>query len=144
MPSGNTVSKAPADPAGNTAAGFTLLEVIVSMVLISMVGMASYALISTNVSNLGHIKDHLDRVQLVRNALAFMEQVNPMEDKSGSSDFGPYKLHWKASLEEPKVWDRDRSYYSVGLYKTHVKINLKAKTIEEFDMLQVGYDRRTK
>ena len=126
------------------AAGFTLLEVIVSMVLISMVGMAAFALINSNVSNLGRIKDHLDRVQLVRNALAFMEEINPMDKKSGTSTLGPYRISWKAKLAVPRVRDSENSFYIVGLYKTHVTIKLKAKDVEEFDVLQVGYYRRVK
>lgn len=126
------------------AAGFTLLEVIVSMVLIATVGMAAYALISSNVSNLERVKDHLERVQLVRNALAFMEQVNPMEDKSGSTELGDYMLRWKASLVQPRVSGADNSYYVVGLYKTHVTLSLRGKVVEAFDVLQVGYYRRVK
>ncbi len=129
---------------GSSAAGFTLLEVIVSMVLISLIGMAAYALINSNVSNIGRIKDHLDRVQLVRNGLAFMEQINPMDKKTGSSELGPYRIRWKAKLVEPRVRDSDNSFYIVGLYNTNVTITLEAKEIVAFDVLQVGYYRRVK
>ena len=127
MSSGSTVNELSAHAAKTRAAGFTLLEVIVSMVLISLVGMAAYALINSSVANLGHIKEHLDRVQIVRNALAYMEQVNPMDDKSGTAELGPYKVHWKAEIVQPKVWNKNDSYYEVALYKTHVTVKEKGK-----------------
>ena len=126
--------------------GFTLLEAIVSLVLIATVGIALLDWINTNFMILQRVESVQTRTDAVRNALVFMETVNPLENQQGSEDVGMYQFSWSA---EPVILPKDgvsphggyKSLYQIGLYDTTVEIKLKATNalIARFTLRQVGY-----
>ncbi len=123
--------------------GFTLLEALVAMLLIATIGMATFDWINSSLGSLGRVQAHHLRQQAIRNALAFMEQVNPMEHPTGERKMGPYSIRWESRLTEPAKdgsgYPAGISLYKLGLYDTHIRIDINEKNIAEFDLRQVGY-----
>jgi len=123
--------------------GFTLLEAMVAMILIATVGMASFDWINSSLQSLTRVEGHRLRQEAVRNALAFMETVNPMENPAGETRMGPYAVRWNARLTEPAKDGVGHpfgvSLYRLGLYDTHVEIRADNKLMTDFDLRQVGY-----
>lgn len=126
-----------------TERGFTLLEALVSMLLIATAGMASFDWINSSLENMERIEAHHQRQQAVRNVLAFMESVNPAENPSAEIKMGPYTVQWDSRPAEPTKegagYPLGLSLYRVGLYDMHVKVNINDKKIAEFDVRRTGY-----
>lgn len=125
--------------------GFTLLEAIVSLVIITSVGMALFSWINSNLAILQRVKDVQQRMEIMRNTLVFMEQVNPAEKANGQESMGNYKIAWQSRIIEPLKegvsTTNDISLYEVGLYDTVVTITLvdNKSVVNQFTLRQVGY-----
>ena len=123
--------------------GFTLLEAIVALVLIASAGIALYGWINANLISLSRVQAIRQRDAAIRNALAFMDTVNPMQTPQGKQVIGPYSLEWVAALLKPAVDGVGRtggqSLFQVGLYETQVKVTDQNATSFEFSIRQVGY-----
>jgi len=126
-----------------TDRGFTLLEALVSMLLIASVGMASFDWINSSLENMERIEAHHLRQQAIRNALIFMETVNPTENPGGEIKMGHYTVQWNSSSAEPTKdgagYPFGLSLYRIGLYDMHVKIDINDKEIAKFDVRRTGY-----
>lgn len=116
--------------------GFTLLEAIVALVLIATTGMALLDWINTNLITLQHVQQAQQRNEATRNALAFMETVNPLENPQGEETIGMYTISWDAQEIELKG---DTKLYQIGLYETKVKISLKDTLLAKFNLHQIGF-----
>jgi len=97
-------------------AGFTLLEAIVAMVLISGAGMALFTWINQNISSLHRILESNARAEATTNVLEYMTRVNPMLTPEGSTDLESYRLRWIAKQEgEPR--DGNSAPFGINLYQ---------------------------
>ncbi len=123
--------------------GFTLLEAIVSLVIITSVGMALFNWINSNLAILQRVQFSQQRIEATRNALVFMTQVNPAEKMRGKETLGTYEIVWQSQVIEPPKegvsTTKDMSLFEVGLYDTVVTINLKNSVLNQFTLRQVGY-----
>lgn len=130
----------------NRQAGFTLLEAIVAMVLISGAGMALFSWINTELSSVSRLQQSNARAEATVNAVEYMQAVNPMLKPEGSADFSVFHLQWK-SKEATEVLDgvsypRGISLYQVALYDTEIKVShVDGKPWFSFTLRQVGYKR---
>jgi general secretion pathway protein I len=127
----------------NHTFGFTLLEAMVAMLLIATVGMAVFDWINSSLDTLLRLQEHHLREQAVRNALSFMETVNPMEKPRGETVMGECIIRWDSQLTEPEKdgvgHPAGVSLYRLGLYHTHIKIETNGNQIAELVLHQVGY-----
>ena len=123
--------------------GFTLLEAIVALVLIATTGIALFDWINANLNSLRHIQQSQQRHEATRNALAFMETVNPYKNPQNEQTIGIYKISWEA--QEVKTQKDDTSIlkrmgiFEVGLYETEVTVMVKDTLLTRFTLRQVGY-----
>ena len=121
--------------------GFTLLEAIVALVLITTTGMALLSWINTNLITLQRVQQAQQRHEAIRNALAFMETVNPLESPQGEETVGIYIFHWQArAIELPKD---GKGLYQLALYDTDIEVFFhqpqKQALIAQFTLRQVGF-----
>jgi len=123
--------------------GFTLLEALVAMVLISTMGMAVYGWINSSLQTLVRVEEHALQDAMVRNALAYVETVNPMASRSGEATIGPYIISWNSHPLEPEKdgvgYPLGVSLFRVGLYDVHVTVKTEHGEQAEFNVRQVGY-----
>jgi general secretion pathway protein I len=117
--------------------GFTLLEAIVALLLITTTGIALLAWINTNLLSLTHLQQVQQRQEAMRNALAFIQTINPLEKPQGEETIGIYTFHWEA---QPVILPRDgKGLYQIGLYNTTVEVKMEQKLVAQFNLRQAGF-----
>ena len=128
--------------------GFSLLEAIVALVLIATTGIALFDWINTNFISLRHIKQSQQRQEATRNALVFMETVNPQKSPQGEQTVGIYTFKWEAQiLKAPKMGRSTLGHpglFQISLYETEVTVQIKENFLTRFTLRQVGYKQMYK
>lgn len=123
--------------------GFSLLEAIVALVLLSTVGMALFSWINTSLIGLNRAQAVITRTQTIQNALSAMEQINPAEAESGEMQVGNMEIEWYTEIVEPLQdgvgYPLGTGLYQIGLYDTHVTVKQEDKEQVSFVIRQVGF-----
>jgi general secretion pathway protein I len=108
--------------------GFTLLEAIVALVILSISGLALYGWIATNLQNLQRLEAAQERAYLTRTLLQFAATLNPMLKPDGKADLGGYAVSWQSQAVQGPVdgvsLTGGKSLYQVGLYQVELQIRL--------------------
>ncbi|MBS0226981.1 MAG: hypothetical protein JSS25_11645 [Proteobacteria bacterium] len=124
-------------------AGFALLEAIVALAILAAAGLALFAALTQSLRMVDRADSARERVQLMRNALAMIDTINPMERESGSAEIGEYTLTWHATPLEPPQDGANGTLapglYLVGLYKVDCKLTLRGARVQDFSVRQAGY-----
>ncbi len=127
----------------NNQSGFTLLEAVVALVIISVSGMAIFEWLNSTLSNVEKVQQNQQQNQAIRNALAYMETVNPMLETSGKEELQPYLLSWKATLLEPikegSLRFGGKGLYDFGLYQVDLEITDNNQLVTEITLRKTGY-----
>ena len=124
----------------NRQRGFSLLEAVVAMVLISGVGYALFGWINSNIMSLNRIREANARAEATQNTLEYMSTINPMLKPEGNASLGLYKIRW---LSKPVTLVQDgKSLYQLALYDTMVRTEGRdGLQWFEFRLRQVGYKK---
>lgn len=126
-----------------TSQGFSLLEAIVALTLISLTGVAIFSWINQSLKNLSVISRQDIQLQRVENALAYVRTINPMKTPQGSSQIGDLQLSWQSELIEPINRSVSRrggfGNYQVGLYSLDVTLEQSDMSDYVFTVRQPGY-----
>ena len=126
-----------------SVAGFSLLEAIVALALISLTGTAIFSWINQSLSNLSRLNNHQAQTIQLDNALAYLRQVNPTANPEGSIQLGDTQIDWTSELIEPQVRSVGRrgtpNAYVVGLYTMAVEVRKADAEPLRFTIRQVGY-----
>jgi general secretion pathway protein I len=118
--------------------GFSLLEAIVSMVLVAGVGFALFGWINGNINALFTVQEANARSEATGNILEYMHTVNPMLTPRGNAQLGSYRIDWDARPVGDVV-DRESSFYQFGLYDTRIGVARAGQPWFEMQLQQVGY-----
>ena len=125
------------------AAGFTLLEAIVALVVFTMGAFALSGWLATNVIALGRIKAQQEREHVMASALDLVRRSNPMQAEEGYRELGDMAVRWKATLIEPAKPSVSQGgspgLYAVGLYDVDVRVSRASREIHQFRVRQVGW-----
>ena len=127
-------------------AGFTLLEAIVALVLISSAGLALFSWINGNIMALTRIHDVNARSEATANILEYMDRVNPMLTPEGEAPLGAYSIKWgsqaTSNITEGVGYPQGQSLYQMALYSTVISVRTAGDQIWfELKLQQVGYKR---
>lgn len=127
-------------------AGFTLLEAIVALVLISGAGLALFSWMNGNIMALTRIHDANARSEATINILEYIERVNPMLAPEGRAPLGTYSIQWRSQpisrITEGANYPRGISLYQMALYSTTVTVTSEGgQTWFELQLQQVGYKK---
>lgn len=127
------------------AAGFSLLEAIVALVIFSMGALALYGWLGTNLRTLIRVQERRETTILVRSALDAVRRINPMATPSGQREIGDTVVVWDARPLEP---DRPAvtqlglpTIFRVGLFVLDVRVLRAGEEVERFQVRQVGYQQ---
>jgi len=112
--------------------GFSLLEVLVAFVILSLVATALFRLFSGSLANVGAAEDYSRAVILAESVLAETGGAQPLREgsRSGSADDG--RTSWRASVSP---WDppdvspdlaNASSMMSLRLYRVAVEVDFPA------------------
>jgi len=124
--------------------GFTLLEAIVALVLLTTAGLALFSWMNASFDGLDRIEQSNARAAAELNALEFMKTVNPMERPDGQIKLGQVDLKWRArQLTQPvqnRTDTRDPGPFSVAMYEVELTLEDRPK-IEPYTIVlrQMGY-----
>lgn len=125
--------------------GFTLLETIIALVLISSVGMALLSWVHSNIMNLQQVRNANQRNQAIRNTLSFMDTVNPSLLPSGEHQLGMFLVRWQATLVDgPKDgvnMEGRLGYFQIALYDTNITIISEEQTLTQFSLRLTGHQQ---
>lgn len=124
--------------------GFTLLEAIVAMALLALIGGALLAWLDNGFRSLERIGALHARIEVQRNVLAHMRQVNPMLQPNGEMELGPYRLSWKSTeLTSPRAvlsrYGQTMGPFDAALYRVRVVITAEGLPEQVLSFEQVGY-----
>ena len=125
------------------ARGFSLLEAIVALAILATAGLALFASMSQSVQMVSRAENARLADSAVRNAVAWMETVNPMQTPQGEQELGGVTLRWSAQLVEPER-DAMTGYlqpglYRLGLYDVRLELLQDGRPLTEAVVRRVGY-----
>ena len=137
------ISRAPnRTPRAHGQRGFTLLEAVVAMVLISGAGSALFAWINSELGALSRVQQSNARAEAMVNAVEFMHTVNPMLAPEGKVPFAAYNLVWKAKAVTAVQDAANFGLYQLALYDNYVTVQQTDGTRWfDFTLRQVGYKK---
>jgi prepilin-type N-terminal cleavage/methylation domain-containing protein len=78
-------------------AGFTLIEVIVALAILSAGLLAFYEFLASSLHAADRVRAAAEAYDRDRNALALAATLNPMATPDGDFDLGPYRIRWHAT-----------------------------------------------
>jgi len=123
--------------------GFTLLEAVVALAILAAAGMALFAAMSQAVQMTARAERVREDDVALRNALAWIEQVNPTAKPDGDVPLGGYELRWRAALVEPVLPGATGyllpGYYEVGLYDLDLELWRDGELRREARLRRAGY-----
>jgi general secretion pathway protein I len=138
------MSRRPARIVTGKAAGFTLLEAVVALTLFSLVGLALFSWLTTNLIALERVDAKQQELAEVRNALALLETVNPLLEPTGSREFGSLRVNWTS---EPIVERRNGkgpsgglSVFDLALFRMQVEVAREGVATTEFSVTRAGWE----
>ncbi|MBW8368441.1 MAG: prepilin-type N-terminal cleavage/methylation domain-containing protein [Arenimonas sp.] len=125
------------------ARGFSLLEAVVALAILAAAGMALFAAMTQSVQMVGRAERARDADLALRNSLAWVDLVNPMDEPTGERDIGPYQLRWRAELLEPPR-DGTTGYlqpglYQIGLYRMELELWRDGTLEREAELNRAGF-----
>jgi general secretion pathway protein I len=95
--------------------GFTLIEAIVALVMLSMALVAFYDFLSTSLQSADRIALASVAYDRHENALALANTINPMAMPKGSFDVGHYHIDWQSQPIDP-IRQSSRYPFGPGLF----------------------------
>jgi len=125
--------------------GFTLLEAIVAMVIVSTVGLALYSWLTSNLQILQRIEAATERASAQQLAVDWAQTINPLDQPNGETRLGDYTLSWEGRpLEDPMdgaASDGGPSLYQIALYELDVTVSIPGQEDVSFSMRRVGHEQ---
>lgn len=126
--------------------GFTLLEAIVAMAVMSLALVPMVAFVAQSANELQRAGESNERSFVMQSALALMEPINPMAEAEGSLPLDRnITLAWESTpIVEPNPGINVGSglpAYRLGFYKVHVTLARGSQPWFDFDMRKIGYEK---
>ena len=126
--------------------GFTLLEAIVALVILTTAGLALFSWINASFDSLNRIEVNNTQAAAEINALEYLKTVNPMLRPDGETKLGEITMRWRAravSDVRPNLTDAQTpGQFVVALYDTEVELELvPGQPLYRFKVRQMGYQR---
>jgi len=125
--------------------GFTLLEAIVALVILSGATMAFYSLFNTNLITLGRVRDVSRELPLVEQATQYLGAMNLTREQSGEFEVGGADVTWSATLVEPyRQSQSGRGFlgnFQIGLYSVEFSIADRGRPLGTYTLRLAGYEK---
>jgi general secretion pathway protein I len=127
-----------------TAAGFTLIEAIVALVILSAVMIGFYDFLSTALNGARRMELASLAYDHRTNALELASALNPMDMPEGTLDLGKYRVHWTShvlgDIRQSSRYPSGRGFYKVALYRMVFTFPDDAE-IRPIEVTRLGYRR---
>lgn len=124
--------------------GFTLLEAIVALVVLTTVAMSLFAWLSSNTQAVGRVQGHAERLADLRTALAVVETINPMQEERGEREFDGIEISWVATPLAPRRPGRARSgvqaAFDLALYDVEATVRRDEAMVGQLHVRRAGWE----
>jgi prepilin-type N-terminal cleavage/methylation domain-containing protein len=132
---------------GPGEAGFTLIEVIVALAILSAGLLAFYEFLGISLHATERVQQAAEAYDRDRNALALAASINPMTTPQGVFDAGTYRIHWTAERITPITLNTaspagGRGSFSVALYRVVLDFP-DDRDFAPVELTKLGYHRNT-
>lgn len=125
--------------------GFSLLEAIVALAILASVGMALFAAMNQSLSMVAKAEKVRERESALRNAVAWIQIVNPALQPRGEHELGDLLLRWTSEpVEQPRdatTGHAQAGLYRVGLYRMRLELDREGQPLAEIELRRVGYEQ---
>lgn len=133
-------------PVNRRVSGFTLLEAIVALVILTTAGFALFSWINASFDALNRIETNNARAAAEINALQYLQTINPMQKPDGEEVLGDVTMRWRArAVTDNKTNITDAQTpgpFVVALYDVDVTLASPPKLAPyTFTVRQMGYKR---
>lgn len=114
-----------------------------ALAILASAGLGLFASLTQSVQMVGRAERAREVDLALRNALAWVERINPMESPEGEHELGAYRLRWQAEPVEPPR-DGATGYlqpglYQVGLYRMRLELWRNDVLERDVALTRVGY-----
>lgn len=123
--------------------GFTLLEAIVALAILAAGAVALFSALNGVIRSVQRIEEAAKLDVATRNALAFLENLNPAERPQGEETLGDYRISWGSQVLFPA---RDvltdylqPGYYEVALFLVDVQLEHEGRIERRFVIRKAGW-----
>jgi len=127
-----------------TAAGFTLIEAIVALVILSTVIIGFYNFLSTALNGARRMEMASIAYDHRTNALELATAINPMEQPEGTLDLGKYRVQWTSDLlgdiRQSSRYPAGQGIFKVALYRMTFTFPDDAE-VPAIEVTRLGYHR---
>lgn len=128
----------------DSQAGFTLIEAIVALVVLSAGVIGFYGFLSSSINSARRAEQALLAVDRRQNALELASAINPMATPDGVFDLGPYRIQWSSTIiDGPRQSTRGLNgagIFKVALYRLTFSFP-DDRQMAPMTLTQMGYRR---
>lgn len=129
--------------------GFTLIEAIVAMVIVSILSMSLYSWLSASYVSSNRAIKNLNKSDAVVSAKAYIERLNPMLQPEGAYQIGDYHILWSSQpiTDIRPVYNGGTiGLFDVALYNVEVELfagelGSATKKLGTYSVELIGYVR---
>ena len=125
--------------------GFTLLEAIMAIALLTIAVMPLYAFVGRSLDGLYRAAESNRESELNLSAIAFLTGLNPMERPSGEDAFGAYRIRWRSQELVPAsdvmAYPRGLGLHQAALYEVTGEILEGTRVRSTIAIRLVGHKR---
>jgi prepilin-type N-terminal cleavage/methylation domain-containing protein len=130
--------------------GFSLLEVIMAMVVLSVSLLPLFAIFGSYLNAMRTMSNENEKVQARDQILSYMNGVNPFTEKEGNFELGTLSFSWNATPIVENIENVDsnngrvnKGSFKVSLYDTQINaIKPNNDKWLEFSIRQIGYEKK--
>jgi general secretion pathway protein I len=126
------------------AQGFTLIETIVALVILSTAVVVFYNFLSTTLNSANRVQAASIAYDRHMNALELATSLNPMASPQGVFDLGSYHIEWSAqllgSVRQSSRYPSGRGIFKVALYRITLSFPDDGE-IAPITVTRLGYHR---
>jgi len=124
--------------------GFSLLEAIVALTIMSTCLLALYAWLSTSTLSLNRASAHALALQDARAAKALIDTINPLLTPEGARELPPLLIRWNATPVSERRFGMTVSgtanQFDFMLYEITVEVLRDAQLVHTFAVRKTGWE----
>jgi len=124
--------------------GFSLLEAIVALTIMSTCLLALYAWLSTSTVSLNRASAHALALQDARAAKALVDTINPMTTPEGTRELPPLLIRWTSTPVSERRFGMTVSgtanQFDFMLYEVKVEVLRDAQLVHTFAVRKTGWE----
>ena len=113
------------------------------MAILAAAGLAAFAALSQSVQMVGRAERAREADLSLRNAVAWIELVNPMEQPKGQQAMGEFELRWTSQPREPvrdaTTASLTQGLHEVGLYRMQLELWRNGALEREAVLQRIGH-----